>query len=469
MSLNVNQIKQFASYVDNKKNGGNGNGYVDGNEISVFKKKVKTADRNVDVDSILDTYKKNKVTEEAKYDANGAAPATVEEAIIAAFTPNSALNKAESNKTQAQTINAGLENADSQWHWYNPFSWFNNNEEVLDYTSMVTKDNVLEVVAQGQGLEKIVDSEDDVRIQAGTQIINALIEAAAERQIDVSNIILLDNNGNYLVGRDVKKDGNDVAFASDALSEDNFIAVVTALKEKIESEISAANGENNNKLGTLTILADRIDADTTNGGNNNGYIDTAEEIKNLKQAAINYGIPMGKTLQEIRDNNADGVENTTELQKTVANLFDPNRPDKAGKNEEDLAADTSKAFKDGMNNKDENLIKIATSMVNEDNVMQVLNDNPELVEHLAKEYDGFWFWEDGNYKDYTNPILKSVIQVAKNNGINIDDIIMQNGDKYIIGPAATGAKAGEDATDGDYVASVIKAIQNRINEQLGNN
>ena len=77
MSLDVNQVKQFAVYVDQKRNGGNQNGYVDGSEVSIFKKKIKTADRTVDVDSILKDYDKNKVTREASYD--GTTAETVEE------------------------------------------------------------------------------------------------------------------------------------------------------------------------------------------------------------------------------------------------------------------------------------------------------------------------------------------------------------------------------------------------------
>lgn len=99
--------------------------------------------------------------------------------------------------------------------------------------------------------------------------------------------------------------------------------------------------------------------------------------------------------------------------------------------------------------------------------MEVLNENPELVEKLVDEYDFFWtaLFRDDRYQNYTTPILKAVIANAQENGINIDDIVMVNGDKYIVGGQVDGAEVGEDATDADNVAKVVKAIQVRINAQ----
>lgn len=466
MSIDVNQVKQFAVYVDKKVNGGNANGYVDGSEVSEFKKKIKTVDRSIDVDSIFDTYKNNKVSEEAAYDKNNSEPSTVEEAIIAALNPNSALNNQPESKNQAATITAGLKDADSQSHWYNPFSWFNDNEEVLNFTGLVTKDNVLDVVSDEDSLDKIADSEDEVRVQAGTQIIDALVAAAAERKIDVSNIVFKNEEGKYVVGRDVKDGDDNVKFGSDALSEDSVKAVITALKAAIEQGKATATGDDADKDAVLTMLAKRIDADTSNGGNNNGYIDAGAEVAAFKQAAAEQGYDIGTVLEEIRANEADGVENTTELQKTVANIFDPAQRAEKQKAAANQAKDTAKAYKDGIENDNEDLIKTATSMLNSDNVMEVLNEKPELVEELVGEYDYFWmFWKDDTYQNYTTPILKAVIENAQQNGINIDDIVMVNGDKYIVGGNVDGADVGEDAADADNVAKVVKAIQDRINEK----
>lgn len=466
MSLDVNQVKQFAVYVDQKRNGGNQNGYVDGSEVSIFKKKIKTADRSVDVDSILKDYDKNKVTREASYD--GTTAETVEDAIVAAFKPKSNVNKTESSQNQGATIAEGLKEADGDWHWYNPFSWFNDNEEVLTYSEMITKDNVLDVVKDDEAVEKLEDSNDEVRAQAGKQVIDALLLAAEERQVDVSDIIVLDGNGEYRVGRNVKDvDGDDVKFGTSALSEDAIVAVVTALRDRINESKDVANGDTSDMSKTLDMLADRIDADTTNGGNSNGYIDTKDEVKNFKQAAAQHGYNIGAVLQEIRDNEKDGVENTTELQKTVANIFDPSRLADKQAEYDSQAADTSKAYKDAIADEDEELLQFATSMVTADNVMQVLNDNPDLIEEINNQYDFFWkFWEEDRTEQYTTPILNAVIEAAKNNNVNIDDIVMASGDKLIVGPAANGADAGEEATDKDNVEAVIKAIQKRINDQL---
>jgi hypothetical protein len=107
-------------------------------------------------------------------------------------------------------------------------------------------------------------------------------------------------------------------------------------------------------------------------------------------------------------------------------------------------------------------------MVNSENVMQVLNDNPELIDNLVDNYNFFWthLFRDDRYQNYTTPILDAVIQAASENGVNIDDIVMKNGDKYIVGGGVSGAEVGKDATDAANVAKVIKAIQERINNTI---
>lgn len=466
MSLDVNQVKQFAVYVDQKRNGGNQNGYVDGSEVSIFKKKIKTADRSVDVDSILKDYDKNKVTREAAYD--GTTAETVEDAIVAAFKPKSNINKTESSQNQGATIAEGLKEADGDWHWYNPFSWFNDNKEVLTYSEMVTKDNVLDVVKDDKAIEKLEDSNDEVRVAAGKKIIEELIYAAGERGADIRDIIAINAEDEYVVGRNVKNaNGDDLRIGSSVYDEENIKAVIVALRDRIEETKDIANGNTNDMSKTLYNLAERIDFDITNGGNGNGYIDTKEEVKNFKQAAAQHGYNIGAVLQEIRDNEKDGVENTTLLQETVANVFDSARLAHKQLLDDNHAANTSKAYADAVKYEDEKTLEAATIMLVADNVMQVLNDNPDLIEEINDQYDFFWkFWEEDRTEQYTTPILNAVIEAAKNNNVNIDDIVMVSGEKLIVGPSANGAKAGEEATNKDNVEAVIKAIQKRINEQL---
>ncbi|MBR3889861.1 hypothetical protein IKJ53_05040 [bacterium] len=466
MSLDVNQVQQFAVYVDQIRNGGNQNGYVDGIEVSIFKKKIKTADRTVDVDSILKDYDKNKVTREASYD--GATPETVEDAIVEAFKPKSNINKTEASKNQGATITEGLKEADSEFSLWNPSTWFNhNNEEVLTYSEMINKDNVLDVVKDDEAIKKLEESKDEVRTAAGKQIIESLLLAAEERQVDVSDIILLDGNGEYRVGRNVKNaDGYEIKFGSSVLSEAAVLPVITALRDRINEAKDTAKGDTNDMSKTLNMLADRIDADTTNGGNANGYIDTKAEVKNFKQAAAHHGYDIGKVLQEIRDNEKDGVENTTELQITVANIFDPTRFADKQAEYDNQAADISKAYEHAVAVEDEDLLQFATSMVNADNVMKILNDTPSLITKINEQYNFFWkFWEEDRSEQYTTPILNALVEAARNNNVNIDDIVMISGDRLIVGSAVHGVSVGEDATNKDNVEAVIKAIQVRINQQ----
>jgi len=464
MSNNISKIKQFAAYVDQTKNGGNGNHYVDGSEIEVFKKKVKTLDKNIDVDKILEDYNSNKVQYEAEYDENGTkSNSSVETAVIAAFNETTSLKTNDKKVNTASTIKEGIKTFDKGF-WDSIKAWWNDDEDLLNFTSMIDENNVLDVVADDEVVSKIVNADDEVKNQAAASVLNSLISAANEKQIDVSNIVI-EKDGEYAVGRDVE--GKE--FGSPALDEDNIEAVIKALRDAVDTGKDTVTNKNNNKEAMLTMWAKRIDSENF-GGNGNGYIDTPEETEQLKQIAAKYGFDIDTVLEEIRDNETNGVENTTSMQKTVYNIFDPEQRAAMQAEDESNTKNVSKALADGIANDNQELLEWAASNINSDNVMDILSANPDAVQKLVNEYDynGFvnFFGYSDDYQKYTTPIISSLYQYAQDNGIDVDDIVMVNGDKMITGSAITTSKVGSDATDADNVSAVITALQNRINEEL---
>lgn len=462
MVTDIQQVKQFAVYVDKTKNGGNGNGYVDGEEVSIFKKKCKTAGIK-DVDKILEDYNNNKVQYESDYDKNSTkSNSSIETAVISAFNSNSVLRRNDKSENTASTIKEGIKSYDKGL-WATIVAWWNNDEELLDYSNMIDENNVLDVVNDEEVVSKITKADDDVRENAGSQVVESLIEAANERQIDVSNIIA-EKDGKYVVGRDV----NDAEFGSDIADEDNLPKVISALKSAIKQGQNTVNGEDNNKEQMLNMWAKKIDSEEF-GGNNNGYIDTPEEIAQLKQIASRYGYDIDTVLEEIRDNETNGVENTTKMQKTIFNIFDPEQRAAQDAQETGMAKDTSKALSDGIENDNQELVEWAISNVNSDNVMDVLDKNPNAVDSLVEKYDYNWlrnlFGKEDDYQNYTNPILESLYEYAQENGIEVDDIIVKSGKGYMVGSKVTGVKVGSDATDADNVSVVVNALKDRIKSE----
>ncbi|MCD8377757.1 MAG: hypothetical protein LUB59_03100 [Candidatus Gastranaerophilales bacterium] len=458
MSITVQQIKQFAVYADKVKNGGNENGYVDGSEVELFKKKVKTVDRNIDVDSIIKDYQENKVQKEAEYDNNGTlSNSTVNTAIISSFNSDSYLRANDKYQKTASTIQDGIKTFD-KGVWGAIVAWWNDDEELLTYTDMIDENNVLDVVSDNETIEKIANADHEVRPQAGETVISALIAAADKRHIDVSNIVV-EKDGEYVVGRDVA----DKEFGTLATDKENLEAVVKALRDAVTNGKKTVAGQNNKKEEMLTIAAKRIDAQ----GNGNGYIDTDEETELFKQFAAQHGYDINTVLEEIRDNETNGVENTTALQKTVFNIFDPEQRAALDVIEANNAKNVSKAFKDGVNNDNIETLEWAASQVSADNVMEIFADaeNDDLIDKLVDKYDYFWqFWKEDTYQNYTSPILASLIEYAKRNGIEIDDIVLESGNGYITG-SASGVKTGKKAEDADNVAAVIKALRDRIKSE----
>ena len=464
MSTKVSAVKimQFKAYADNVKHGGNNNGYVDGAEIKVFEKKCKTAGID-NINEIMEAYNENKVQREAEFDANKIqANSSIETAVIAALADSTVLRDNTKNIKTAVSIKEGIKNADNARNWWNPFSWFNNEEEILNSTANINSKNVLEVIEDTEVIDKIGNADEDYNIRntAINQVISSLIEAANERKIDISNLVI-ENDGKFLTGRDIK----DLEFGTEISDNETFTTVINAIKAQIKNGQKTINGENNNKVEMLTMAAKRIDAQ----GNGNGYIDTVDEIKAFKQFSAQKGYDVDTILEQIRDNEENGVENTTLAQQTIYNIFDPEQKAAYEKLIADESKNVSREYKDGLANDNEELLTKAASEITSDNVMQVLNDNKGLVDGLVNEYDFNWvrnlFGNEDRYQNYTTPILKALCDYAIENGIEIDDIVMVSDDKYVVGGAVAGAEAGKDATDADNVVKVVQALQARINKE----
>ncbi|MBO6273432.1 hypothetical protein J6O48_11725 [bacterium] len=500
-TVNAAQIKKFVREVDAKRKGGNGNGIVDGSEIELFTKKCKTAGLD-NIDEIMDSYNKNRTQKEAEFEANGTtAESSVEAAVIAALTENTALRSNPNAKNSAATVKDTIKNSDDNFGWWNPLSWFNTNgdfdlfdpdtwlndeTELLGATKFVNSKNVLDVVADNAVLEKIEDADPTVKTQASNQVVDALVKAANEAQVDVSDIVKIEN-GRYVVGRSI-----DAEYGSPI--ENSFTEVVNALSQRVNEAKDALNGRGS-KEQMLTIAAKKIDAE----GNGNGYIDTDDEKEAFKQFAAEKGYDVDAILEEIRDNEANGVENTTNAQKVIFNIFDPEQRAAIQAAYEADDADIAKALADGIGegnddafsyawpsevasffsnlfeggdvdwqdgNKD--LLDKAIQNVNSDNVMTVLNKNPKLVERIMNKYSHNWFMNmfcDDKFDNYTNPILTALVEHAEENGIDVSDIVIVDENGNMMTGANSGVRAGKDATDEDYVEAVIKALQTRINAE----
>ncbi len=473
-------------------------------EKAIFAKKCKTVGLN-NIDEILSNYNENKVQMEADYQVNRVtSDKSVETAVISAFNSDSALRVNDKSIRTANTIKAGIKNADENTKWWNPTTWFNDNgdfdwtdpstwfnnqEEVLESVALVDENNVAEVVADSAVVNKIAEADENVRNTASTHIIDQLVKYAQNKQIDVSNIVA-EQNGEYVVGSDVKgvKFGEPVS--------ENFTAVINALKSKINNDKNTVAGNDAKKAEMLTIAAKRIDAQY----NGNGYIDTDDETEDFKQFAAQHGYDVDTILEQIRDNETNGVENTTTAQKLIFNIFDPEQKAEYEKHIAQENKDVRKELEAGVENGDNELHELYTepwdavasfftnlfeagdvkttdgnkskldnaiSKVNSDNVMDILNKSPKLVDKIMNKYSHNWFVNlfgcDDKYAEYTTPILEALIEKANNEGIEIDDIIINNGNKYIAG-SASGCRAGSQADSEDNVAKVISALQNRINK-----
>ena len=510
MGIDAAQVRKFAVYVDSKRHGGNGNGVVDTpEEIEVFKKKCKTAGFD-GVDDVMDTYNKDKYAKESEYESKGTkSDSSVETAVIAALDETSSLRKNDNASRNSETVKKAITNTDenSKWYnpttwfndngdavWYNPISWFNDQDELENVAGLLNKDNAVEVLSNSDVVNHIAYADSATREIASNAAVKALIEAAEDKMIDISDVVF-EKDGKYVAGRN-----SGVEYGSPV--ENNIAQIINAATKKINDESKTFAGETNNKEAMLTNMALRIDAD----GNGNGFIDTYEEKEAFKQFAATKGYDVDAILEEIADNEANGVENTTTAQQTIYNIFDPTQQARFEKLMENEADDVAKALSDGIGDGDNELWNKLTKpwdavasfftglfegeevkttdgnkdlldenigRVNADNVMEVLEKSPNLVGKIMNKYSHNWYInyfagpfmsENDKYQPYTNQILAALIQRAEMDGINVDDIILLNEDKFIAG-SASGCRVGSDASSEDNVEKVIDALQKRIKSE----
>jgi len=335
-------------------------------------------------------------------------------------------------------------------------------------------------------LKKIQTSDKDVREVASSQVLTALALAAEERNIDISNI-LVNINGALLTGRDVP--GAEMYSPASKY----FTVIVNAINAKIK----AGDSEGGASPHKLTQLMKKSD---TNG---NGYID-GDEAEGFKQAAFSLGVDINSVLQNVRDKVRKGQDITDETEKAVFNIFNPDPAKRLELNSEKsmAAKDVSRAIATGIgkgNNElsdfwwngwtsglvsgvksifegdevdytdgNEEILNYAISQVNADNVIQVLNDNPDLINKIMNKYDHNWLTNmtgcDDKYDQYTRPILIALVELAQKRGVNVSDIILIK-DNYTMTGTAAGTKAGENPLDSDNVGKIITALHNRLKNE----
>ena len=463
MAITAAQIKQFVIQVDARRNGGNGNGYVDDCEIDIFKRKVKTADPNIDVEQILEDYKENKYKYEAKYQVDGTTSSNaVQEAVIAALNEKTALKTNEKATTSSQTIISGLKTEAGWWD-----NLWGNDDALEEYAKNMDVDNILDVVNDDDAVDALNESSDETQIKT----IKTLMAAAQAQGLDVSNLVM-EKDGKLCVGRDVPggNAGEEIVecrsfFEWIGGDDSNFVAVVKELRTAIAKAKETLNGDGE-KAEMLTLTAKKIDAD----GNGNGYIDTVEETLAFKQFAASHGYDVDTILEEIRDNETNGVENTTVAQKTIYNIFDPEQKEARRKLIEGKNADISALINRGFGSNpyqwDSDVVADAASMITSDNVMEVIANCPEIANKLDNRMD--WSLSKGNYNRTMNRIIDSLIKRAQEEGIEIGDIVVDLGEYYAHQGQLFCEKEAKDGFlsswwDSDDKAEIINKLIDRIN------
>ena len=331
------------------------------------------------------------------------------------------------------------------------------DKKLKQMVNSINKDNVMEVLntkydekSDETMIQAIIgDTSGDTRKNLLKHILESLIQAADAKQIDVSDIVVADEKGNYTVGTGVK----DLEFGSDALDSDSFEKIANAIKDRINNSLEMVTDETKAKedpKAAMTLLARQADA----AGDQNGYLN-GDEIGKFKAACNQIGISVNGIIEEINNKEENDAE-LSDQEKLVQSLFDSNSSLIESSNNQRVLEQTramiSKAIAEG---DDETLNKYFNSEVlTKDNVTEVIKDFDDLGTKLYDEFD------DDDAREYLKVIVTALYAKAEDENIDVSDIIRPSGEEFV-------TPDGEDALDSEYVNEVIKSLRSIIEEEIG--
>ena len=367
------------------------------------------------------------------------------------------------------------------------YFWGTDFDDLDKAFAQIDAGNVLEILESyddGDSLIERLDSEISWGFtsgklkQYGTTIIEALLELAKQRNIDVSDIVVETTNGAskaYAVGPSVKNANKDEAITDS----DNLDLVVIALRERIESQtelLTNADVARENSENSLLTIANQIDSE----GNNDGLIN-GDEIGKFKEACAKLGIFINDILSSIAKK-TDKKEELSNTEQMVKNIFSANIKQISA--EKVYVSNQVNGITSAIKDKDaEELRKyISAETVNANNVENLLakldqdsdfatlpiyshisltggmsyikySENNDIGQKLVKA-----FGDDA--REFNAVILKALYERALANDVDVSDIVKCSNDEFF-------TPEGEYALDSKYVNNVIESVRNRINEKLG--
>ncbi len=366
--------------------------------------------------------------------------------------------------------------------------WLGTDFDDLDKAfAQIDAGNVLEILESYDDGDSLIERLDDEiswgftsgkLAQYGTIIIKSLLDLAKQRNIDVSDIVIETTNGAskaYAVGPSVKNANQDEA----ATDSDNLDLVVTALRERIESQtelLTNTDVAKENPENSLLAIANQIDSQS----NGDGTI-TGDEIGKFKEACAKLGIFINDILSSIAKK-TDKKEELSSTEEVVKNIFSVNIKQMA--TDKVYVSNQVDGITSAIKDKDADKLRnyISAETVNANNVEMLLSkldqnsdfanlpvyshvsltggmnyikysENNDIGQKLIKA-----FGDDA--REFNAVILKALYERAEANDVDVSDIVKCSNDEFF-------TPEGEYALDSKYVNKVIESVRNRINEKLG--
>ena len=218
-----------------------------------------------------------------------------------------------------------------------------------------------------------------------------------------------------------------------------------------------------------------------NEGNKNHKLDTIEEVSLFADKLEEKGISNARKIINGYNTNPvffetkfqlNGTGKDDSVEAAIASALNKNSYANNAELIKEEANDIVNGIKDGIGESwffglfnDYDKLNQKVGAINHENVLEVLNadyngSGSNIIAGIAN------FANQEHLDTYGKTIITALVNLAKTKGIDVSDIVEEEGDKFSVGTAISGIEVGSSPTDKKYIEKVIYTLKERIENSM---
>ena len=218
-----------------------------------------------------------------------------------------------------------------------------------------------------------------------------------------------------------------------------------------------------------------------NEGNKNHKLDTIEEVSLFADKLEEKGISNARKIINGYNTNPvyfetkfqlNGTGKDDSVEAAIASALNKNSYANNAELIKEEANDIVNGIEDGIGESwffglfnDYDKLNQKVGAINHENVLEVLNadyngSGSNIIAGITN------FANQEHLDTYGKTIITALVNLAKTKGIDVSDIVEEEGDKFSVGTAISGIEVGSNPTDKKHIEKVIYTLKERIENSM---